>query len=43
VEAEILSAREALKTEQHEHFELLATAELVCDALRAVQVCPEAG
>jgi hypothetical protein len=41
VEAELLSAREALEMEQHEHFELRAAAELVCDALRVVQVCPE--
>jgi hypothetical protein len=38
VEVELLSAREALKMEQHEHSELCATAKLVCDALRAVQV-----
>jgi hypothetical protein len=38
VEAELLSARDVLKMEQHEHSELRATAELLCDALRAVQV-----
>jgi hypothetical protein len=38
VEAELLSTREALETEQHEHSELCAAAELVCDALGAVQV-----
>jgi hypothetical protein len=41
VEVELLSAREALKIEQHEHIELCATAELVCDALGAIQVRPE--
>jgi hypothetical protein len=40
VEAELLSAREALKMEQREHFELHAATELVCDALGAVQVRP---
>jgi hypothetical protein len=40
VEAELLSAREVLKMEQHEHSELCATTELLCDALRVVQVCP---
>jgi hypothetical protein len=34
--------REALKMEQHEHSELCATVELVCDAVGVVQVCPEA-
>jgi hypothetical protein len=43
VEAELLSAREALKTKQHEHSKLHATAELLCDALGAVQVHPGAG
>jgi hypothetical protein len=38
VEVELLSAREVLKMEQHEHSELRATAELLCDALRVVQV-----
>jgi hypothetical protein len=42
VEAKLLLAWEALKTKQHEHFELRATAELLCDALGAVQVCPRA-
>jgi hypothetical protein len=41
VEAELLSAREALKTEHHEHIELRAATELVCDALGAIQVRPE--
>jgi hypothetical protein len=36
MEVEILSAWEALKMEQHEHFELRAAAELLCDALRAI-------
>jgi hypothetical protein len=36
VEAELLSALEALETEQHEHSKLCATAELMCDALGAV-------
>jgi hypothetical protein len=40
VEAELLSAREALKMEQHEHSELRTTIGLVCDALGAIQVCP---
>jgi hypothetical protein len=38
VDVELQSAREALKAEQHEHFELRAIVGLVCDALRAVQV-----
>jgi hypothetical protein len=42
VEAELLLAWEALKTKQHEHSELRAIAELLCDALGAVQVCPRA-
>jgi hypothetical protein len=36
MEAELLSAWEALKMEQHEHSELRVAAELLCDALRAV-------
>jgi hypothetical protein len=36
VEAELLSAREALKTEQHKHSELRTATELVCDALGVV-------
>jgi hypothetical protein len=40
VEAELLSAQKALKMEQHEHSELCAATELVCDALGVVQVCP---
>jgi hypothetical protein len=36
VEAKLLSVREVLKIEQHEHFELRATAELLCDALGVV-------
>jgi hypothetical protein len=40
VDAELLSAWESLKMEQHEHFELRAAAELVCDALGVVQVHP---
>jgi hypothetical protein len=43
VEAEFLSAWEALEMEQHEHFELRATVELLCDALGTVQVHPRAG
>jgi hypothetical protein len=43
VEAELLSAWEALETEQHEHFELRATTKLMCDAVGVVQVCLEAG
>jgi hypothetical protein len=42
VEVELLSAWEALKMEQHEHSELRATIELLCDALRAVEVRPGA-
>jgi hypothetical protein len=42
VEAELLLAWEALKTEQHEHSELRTTVELVCDTLRAIQVLLEA-
>jgi hypothetical protein len=38
VETDLLSVREALKTEQHEHSELRADIGLVCDALGAVQV-----
>jgi hypothetical protein len=30
---------EALKIEQHEHFELRAAIGLVCDALTVIQVC----
>jgi hypothetical protein len=36
VEAKLLSAWEALEMEQHEHSELRATTELMCDALGAV-------
>jgi hypothetical protein len=36
VEAELLSAWEALETEQHEHFELRATTKLMCDAVGVV-------
>jgi hypothetical protein len=43
VEEEFLSAREALKTEQHEHSELCTAIGLVCDALRVIQVRPRAG
>jgi hypothetical protein len=39
---ELLSAWEALKMEQHEHSKLYTAAELVCDDLGVVQVCPEA-
>jgi hypothetical protein len=40
VEVELLSAREALKTEQHEHSKLRATTELFWDAVctRRLQV-----
>jgi hypothetical protein len=40
VEAELLSAQEALKMEQHEHSELRTAIGLVCDALGAIQVHP---
>jgi hypothetical protein len=40
VEAELLLAREALNMEQHEHSKLRVIVELLCDALRAVQVRP---
>jgi hypothetical protein len=43
VEVELLLVRKALETEQHEHSELRATAELLCDALGAAQVHPGAG
>jgi hypothetical protein len=36
VEAELLSAREVLEMEQHEHSEFRATTELLCNALGAV-------
>jgi hypothetical protein len=36
MEAELLSAWEALKMEQHEHSELCAAAKLVCNAFKAV-------
>jgi hypothetical protein len=42
VEAELLSVREALKMEQHEHSELRSTIRLVCDALGVIQVRPGA-
>jgi hypothetical protein len=42
VEVELLSAREVLEMEHHEHSELCATAELLCNALGAVQVHPGA-
>jgi hypothetical protein len=35
--------REALEMKQHEHSELRAAAELVCDALGAIQVRPVVG
>jgi hypothetical protein len=40
VEAELLSTREALKMEQHEHYELRIVVRLVCDTLGVIQVCP---
>jgi hypothetical protein len=36
VEVEILLAQEALKMEQHEHFELRTVVGLVCDALGVI-------
>jgi hypothetical protein len=42
MEVELLSTREALKTVQREHSELRATAELLCDALGAIQMRPGA-
>jgi hypothetical protein len=40
VEVELLSTREALKMEQHEHSELRTAVRLVCDTLGAIQVRP---
>ena len=42
MEVELLSVREALKMEQHEHSELRAAVGLVCDGLGAIQVRPRA-
>jgi hypothetical protein len=39
---ELLSAWKALKMEQHEHSKLYTTAELVCNTLGVLQVCPGA-